>query len=379
MAHAVDRYDSLDVWRGAACLMVILYHSTLVYLINTPTMGTSWPELAIHIANLGNVGVPLFFVISGYCITAAARRVIVTGQGPGAYFWRRFRRIYPPLWCVIIASVGYFLIVDAWLYPGLLSSEPWAQLRPWWYSGWQWFGNLTLTETWRHHIVGGPRGHFPGQAWTLCYEEQFYAVIGALLLVRRWFYPAAAIISLASVAVLVNARAGGPTFAGFFFDGSWLTFAAGILVYWLVSAPHRQSVWLFSAVLLISGGILAGPLGLSGGAAAASLALFLAFGARFDRRIAQSWLTRPLNYCGRMCYSLYLVHQLIAKSVSQAAWNAGFTSASDTVLVVMPLVVAASVVSGRLAFVTIERRFLNTPSFARPSTHLVPGTAGMAP
>jgi peptidoglycan/LPS O-acetylase OafA/YrhL len=64
--------------------------------------------------------------------------------------------------------------------------------RPWWYSGWQWLGNLTLTESWRWHAIGDQRAHFPAQAWTLCYEEQFYAVVGLLLAIsRRRFFSGA--------------------------------------------------------------------------------------------------------------------------------------------------------------------------------------------
>ena len=124
-------------------------------------------------------------MISGYCISAAADRARRHDHPVRTYFLRRFRRIYPPLWVVIAASILFFLVVDYVVWPGLLSARPWQQPRPWWYGGWQWAGNLTLTETWRHYFVGGPRGHFPGQAWTLCYEEQFYAVTGVLL----WLMP----------------------------------------------------------------------------------------------------------------------------------------------------------------------------------------------
>ncbi|MES1255954.1 MAG: acyltransferase, partial [Acidobacteriota bacterium] len=179
------RYDSLDFWRGLACLLVVMYHSVLVY-VSSPASAFS-PRTTPVLRTIAGlwIGVPLFFVISGYCIAATADRTRLRGDGLGSYFLRRFRRIYPPLWIVIVVSVAFFVVVDVAAWPGILSNPPWAQYRPWWYSPWQWLGNLTLTETWRHHVVGGPRGHFPGQAWTLCYEEQFYMVVGALLLFPR--------------------------------------------------------------------------------------------------------------------------------------------------------------------------------------------------
>ena len=59
-----------------------------------------------------------------------------------------------------------------------------------------------MTETWRHHLFGDPRAHFPGQAWTLCYEEQFYFVTGMLLLcARRRFFLGVAMVSLVTLAI----------------------------------------------------------------------------------------------------------------------------------------------------------------------------------
>src|SRR5437762_3960854 len=95
-----------------------------------------------------SVGVALFFVISGYCIAAAADGARFKGTGSREYFLRRFRRIYPPFWVVVVASLVFFGVIDYVLFPGLLSRQPWGQPRPSWYSPTQWLGNLTLTETW---------------------------------------------------------------------------------------------------------------------------------------------------------------------------------------------------------------------------------------
>jgi peptidoglycan/LPS O-acetylase OafA/YrhL len=95
----------------------------------------------------------------------------------------------------------------------------------------QWVGNFTLTETWRHHLFGRGRAHFVGQSWTLCYEEQFYAVVGLILLVaRRHIFAAAVFDTALSTAAQIAAPRIGWSVRGFFFDGSWLMFASGILV-----------------------------------------------------------------------------------------------------------------------------------------------------
>ena len=47
----------------------------------------------------------------------------------------------------------------------------------------QWLGNVTLTESWRHLVGGGPQEIFTRVAWSLCFEEQFYFLCFAVLLV----------------------------------------------------------------------------------------------------------------------------------------------------------------------------------------------------
>src|SRR5438067_695905 len=68
------RYLSLDLWRGLACLLLVLYHSA--FYVPAPFIprdpGTwSVGSAAVKAAQLGWVGVPIFFVVSGYCIAAS--------------------------------------------------------------------------------------------------------------------------------------------------------------------------------------------------------------------------------------------------------------------------------------------------------------------
>jgi peptidoglycan/LPS O-acetylase OafA/YrhL len=353
------RYDSLDFWRGVACLAVVLYHAVLLHL-STPGIAPTWVVSGI-LAWFGQLsaGVHMFFVISGYCIAAAADRSRASPRGLASYFYRRFRRIYPPLWFAIGLAILVFLIVDVMALPRSLSSHPWIQPRPWWYSGWQWFGNITLTESWRHHLAGDARAHFPGQAWTLCYEEQFYAVMGLLLLAPRFLFRGAAIVSLATIGLVAAAPAMDWDLSGFFFDGSWLNFAAGVLVYYVLRHAGPRARRLSVACLVL--GAFAGPwLSVPGGAVGFVFAVLLLWLHPFDREMATSRLLWPITWCGEMCYSLYLVHQLLVKSVAASLAAAGLISPLSTLLLTVPLSILVSVVVGRSFHVLIERRFMNT-------------------
>jgi peptidoglycan/LPS O-acetylase OafA/YrhL len=69
-------YSMLDAWRGLAAVGVVLSH------LNAPING--------HFA------VMMFFVISGYCISASADSCLKKELGFGGFMYRRVRRIYPP-------------------------------------------------------------------------------------------------------------------------------------------------------------------------------------------------------------------------------------------------------------------------------------------
>ena len=180
------RYLTLDHWRGIACLLVVLFHSSGVAFLSMEASGTQPQQaglagLALSITRIGWIGVPFFFVISGYAISATADSSRRGRGGPIGYFKRRIRRIYPPLWAMLVLQVA--IVVRGRRLPvpwparrtaSRRSSEPWRFDLP------QWIGNVTLTESWRYHLPfsDSPRDYIIGQAWTLCLR-------GAVL-PRRW-------------------------------------------------------------------------------------------------------------------------------------------------------------------------------------------------
>jgi peptidoglycan/LPS O-acetylase OafA/YrhL len=353
------RYHSLDAWRGLACLLVVVFHSTFYASHEwdfAPTDPANWLITASERLWLG---VSMFFVISGYCITATVESAHRKNLPVSDYLSRRVRRIFPPyLICFVLSAVAVGGL-DV-LCPGLFADDNHEIIRPWWLNAWQLAGNLTLTEGWRPHLVGGRGYWFMGHAWTLGYEEQFYAVTGILLLLAgRHFYAAVIFVTAAVLA--------GMTWAGrgFFFDGHWLFFAAGILVFYVVN--YRHSFWL--CLPLVAGVVwclmLPGELTNEGAnwrqfsLVAYSFALLLVILHPWDKQIASraGWLSTA----GLWTYSIYLVHWPICKGLSHALFDAGLRSPTATVLVTVPLCLAASVLGGWLFHIAVERRFLNAP------------------
>lgn len=371
------RYLTLDAWRGIACLLVVVSHSTL-FLVHTarPDAGGAG-EWLVQLTGRMTVGVPLFFVISGYCIAAAADSARRRGSGVGRYFARRFRRIYPPYWAAVALAMLFAFAVER-AVPGLVSGpfgpvavvpDP-ASVAPL-----QWLGSLTLTETWRPLAVPDPPElQVLGPAWTLCYEEQFYAVTGVLLLVagRRFFAGVAAVTAVVFVGVVLGW--GGASVKGTFLDGRWLMFAAGVGVYWAAAGGRGHGRVVAVAALLLAGAGYAcrdldvlldqrlfSPLADGKELLPACLfALALLVLRRRDARTADSGPGRALGAVGRYSYSLYLVHYPICLAVGHLAYRAGVTGAWPTLLVVVPVCVSLSVAAGRAFHAAVERRF--TPS-----------------
>lgn len=84
---SAKRDQTIDMFRGIAILMVVLFHFTArlpAYALNI-TEGAPWPIF------FGWVGVYFFFIISGYCIFMTLERSATVG----VFLARRISRIYP--------------------------------------------------------------------------------------------------------------------------------------------------------------------------------------------------------------------------------------------------------------------------------------------
>src|SRR6266851_4648964 len=368
------KYLTLDLWRGLACLMIVVIHAA--HNANEPgdDAGAIGRFILMVIGKMG-VGVPMFFVISGYCISATSDSTRRKPSAPVQFFSRRFRRIFPPYWVLALISIILVVFLTALGQGDLVSGAYGLISHPSQVSWSQWLGNLTLTETWRHHLFGDPELKIIGPSWTLCYEEQFYAVCGLLLIVApRRFFAGSALVTLLTLAIApLGFLNEGVAIQGFFFDGRWLMFAEGVAVYyilnyqrsrrfgicsftmlllalaalrWLVPAVKANDLWRDRVWELVA-------------STAFALSLFILH--RWDGRTAHSRVLRPIAICGQMCYSLYLVHWPIAVIMTTFFYRVGVRGVWPTLLIVAPLTIAASITASWIFHLWIERRFLNGP------------------
>lgn len=387
------RYASLDAWRGLACLLVVVHHSTslLVRSADAP-WPVDLPDAVFLTLKWLWLGVPMFFVISGYCIAATADASRDSSRTVGNFFVRRFRRIFPPYWVLWLVTGALVTGFKAfWGTPKPFLVAPTELRFP------QWLGNLSLTEMWRPHVWGGPGRFFLDHAWTLCYEEQFYAVCGLLLLAgRRWFFRGLAAVTLLVLLVTpLSFKNVGISIGGFFWDGSWLLFACGILVYlrrnYATPTVGRLIDLSFAVAALLAlwlrhwaiAHLIVGnweKMLLAQFVCAPIFALTLSLTQRWDTAFQTSPVLKPFFFCGRMCYSLYLVHYPIEAVI--AAWLVahGISGLVPTLLVTIPAGLIASLVAGWWFHRLVERRFLNSPTALRTVGHPAGiGTQALSP
>ncbi len=179
--------------RGIACLLVVLFHASLYF----SDRKTSTPARAVRrwfifdwvIVATGRfwIGVPLFFVVSGYCIAAKSlTRFGTSPAGPASYFTRCMRRIYPPP--VLGGHRGQATVHQGFrpcqIPPFRRTVEGQTPFR----SPSERSVLAVARAPHAHRIVapGGRRSGTQlrdGPTWTLCYEEQFYLIVGVVLLV----------------------------------------------------------------------------------------------------------------------------------------------------------------------------------------------------
>ena len=389
------RYKTLDHWRGIACLMIVIYHTLLplsdqdLPVRKTAKFGavassafektatapqsqsrTLKPKLRKMICDQLQIGVEMFFVISGYCITASAESIRRTGRTVREFYCRRFMRIFPAFWCALIGSVLFCFAIDV-MNPDSLKRAPWPIPMPWDLSFFQWVGSVTLTGTWSGFLTGEPQLYFPIQEWTLCFEVQFYFVIGILMVLsRRRFFQAMAVITVAVATVNVLAVCFQFPIRGLVFDEHWFMFAAGVGLYWdLHCATLRQAkvFRMMACSVLVGLAILAATTTVIGQGTpfsawrvveAMGFAGLLWFLKKHDERIASLSFLNGFKSCGVICYSIYLTHLFPVKLLSQQFSYLGYRDDSTIVFVCIPLTLTMSIALGYVFYVLIERRFL---------------------
>ncbi|PKB20735.1 acyltransferase family protein [Janthinobacterium sp. 64] len=209
---AAPQLRAMEGLRGLAVLLVFLVHYVS---LEAPWRGSAVTPLATALHSMGNAGVDLFFVLSGYLIYGS---LMSRQQALLPYLRRRVRRIYPVYSCVFVL----YLLLSLALPSESKIPAAWPQAVAYLAS------NFLLLSG----FMAAPP--FISVAWSLSYEMLYYLLIPLLIVVfdlrrrsRSWRGGFFAVLTILA----------GGLFAIFGGPARLLLFIAGILVHEALAAP----------------------------------------------------------------------------------------------------------------------------------------------
>ncbi|MBN9047467.1 MAG: acyltransferase [Rhizobiales bacterium] len=180
----------LQAARGVAALMVVVFHA---FDLDAKFI---LPNVMPGIAEYGQLGVDIFFVISGFVMAMTTGRAHSDPAKIGNFVYKRLTRIYPIYW------VYFLMLVPVVLYmPGMVNSSQ--------STGPDFFRSFFLLPDNRVPLLL--------VSWSLVYELWFYAVFAVILLFPR---PALPYLLLGWAAVLL-------IFSGIAFQSPFLRVVTG--------------------------------------------------------------------------------------------------------------------------------------------------------
>ncbi len=319
--NGLDRVPALTGVRALAAILVLTTHAA--YTTGKYTHG----YLGVVYSRM-EIGVPIFFVLSGFLLFGPWVRAAAAGTAAPSlsrYARHRVRRIMPAYAVTVLAAYVIYHFRDAGPNPGHSFN---GLLR-----------NLTLTQIYTDSYLYSHLHQGLTQMWSLAVEVAFYLVLPGLaylllvLLCRRRWRPGLLLVGLAGLAlispawmVLVHetdvlpdgAPLWLPGYLAWFIGGMMLTVLAamGVRSYWFIAVP-LAAVCYFIAATPIAGEPTTSPTGLA--QAVVKIAFYaviatlvvapLALGDRgcYNRLLA----SRPMVWLGEISYEIFLVHLIV--------------------------------------------------------------------
>jgi peptidoglycan/LPS O-acetylase OafA/YrhL len=291
---------SLDGVRAIAALLVLVFHFSQYAIFQS-----DWGKILQKIGYLGQTGVSLFFVLSGFLITR-----ILFDQLHSPHYWKNFiirrsLRIFPLYYLYLTCE--YFIVP-------FLTNTPSPDISLQWY---YWFYLQDFATTF-HWPSAGPK-HF----WSLAVEEHFYLIWPFIVLyykITKIIQPIIAVLIISAVVRFLLAYFGYQTY--FFTLARMDEIALGALLAWMERKQllsFFQGKPFFAALLIMAGlSVILWGLFSSDGLLILqvfkynliSILYFLMIG-KVITLDKQHWLSKILcspffNYTGKISYGLYV-------------------------------------------------------------------------
>ncbi len=289
------RVPELDLLRFTAAAAVVVFH----FYVLLPGE-TSFQRALASVSRFGFLGVPLFFMISGFVILWTA-----FNRTPGQFVLARLCRLYPSYWvCVLITSAVL----------GMAGGAPsWRQI----------VANLTMF----HHLFGYES--VDEVYWTLFVELKFYGLIFVLLLFKQlprieWWLTVWLGLSAVSLVLGLYYHTAIRGLDTIVFEGDAAYFAFGCYTYLLRThgpEPRRWAGFAVSALLSVWAALKTQDhytLSDSWGTLTAVSVVVIALCVTMSTVATRRWNLRDARvwyWLGSLTYPLYLLHAMAGKAL----------------------------------------------------------------
>lgn len=320
-----ERVASLTGIRAVAALLVMLTHAAY-------TTG-KYPQGYLGLVySRAEIGVPIFFVLSGFLLFSPWVKASAAGTPPPSvrrYAWHRVRRIMPAYVVTVLAAYLVYHFRTAGPNPG----HTWEGL----------FRNLTLTQIYTDNYLYSFLHQGLTQMWSLAVEVGFYVVLPLLawlllvVLCRRRWRPGVLMVGLVALALITpawlilvhttdflpdGARLWPPAYLAWFIGGMMLAVLQplGVRAYGLACIPLAVACY-FIVSTPIAGEPTTSPSELREGLAKAFFyaviaTLTVAPLALGDRGLyARLLSSRPMVFLGEISYEIFLIHLITMELV----------------------------------------------------------------
>lgn len=340
LPSTVQQIDALQAMRALAVILVAWFHAGL-YLC--PPGGRRLPDL-------GDFGVDIFFVISGFILSSVILRAAHPPglRGAWSFLKRRLIRIFPIYW--IFAGLALIRLLHTGQHVGPEFLPSIFLLPPWVYPNWP--------------LVLAP-------AWTLVFEMFFYCVLALTQCVTvRRAVPIA--IGLLSLSVAIGATksihqpilivVGNPILLEFVFGACLAilyrkihvpkTFGFALAVGSCVAASVVQHKGIGGAhgVQLV----LTGQHVFSRVITWGIIALLLVAGTVFCNPSFSSFIGRMILFLGNASYSAYLATSLVIEFLGRLLLTHGATSGLISRACLQLLLTSSVLIAGCLVYQFVE-------------------------
>jgi peptidoglycan/LPS O-acetylase OafA/YrhL len=370
------RIVPLEGMRGFAALLVFGVHFNALFG-NYAVPHSFLRTASRFIGSLGNTGVDLFFVLSGFLMYGI---VLEKAMPFGTYFYRRLKRLYPVFLAVVViylalswampqlsripkspAAAGLYILANLAMLPGMLPITP----------------IITV-------------------AWSLSYEWFFYLLLPLsvwVLRLRQWT-PArrATFVFLVCAIYYALCRAHLGTHPRLVMFGSgiclWecarhLRIASGLPAWgeYVAIVALGASLTVAGAAKIELGASMLAPLampGLLGPLLFFSMFLFVLYGLFFDGLLKRFFSLDGIRWVGNMSYSYYLIHGLALHGLQRLThFLFGVHPRSGAFFLVLAATsLLSTLVAASLLYLGVEKPFLVTGRRSAKQPSKEPGVGG---